>query len=226
MINGERVHDLAVEHDVQLDQLALLVALQLVVEAGITAGARFQRIEKVVDDLVKRQLIMDIDAVRVDVFHILKYAAPLLAKVHNIAHIFLRRVDMGVRNRFFGLRDQRRVGIIGRVVDGDHFAVGLRDMVNDARRGCDDVQIVFALQPLLDDLHMQKPQEAAAETEAQRDGGLRLKGERRIVELQFLQRVPQVRVFRAVRRINAAEHHGLYRAVARQRLLRGVVRAA
>ena len=71
---------------------------------------------------------------------------------------------------------------------------------------------------------MQKPQEAAAETEAQCDGGLRLKGECRIVELQFLQRVPQVRVFRAVRGVDAAEYHGLYRAVARQRLLRGVVR--
>ena len=37
------------------------------------------------------------------------------------------------------------------------------------------------LQPLLDDLHMQKSQETAAEAEAQGGGGLRFEGEGRVV---------------------------------------------
>ncbi len=71
---------------------------------------------------------------------------------------------------------------------------------------------------------MQKAQKATAETKAQSDGGLRLKGKRRIVELQLLQCIAQVGVFCAICRIDAAEYHRLYRAVARQRLARGVIR--
>ena len=46
-------------------------------------------------------------------------------------------------------------------------------------------------QPLLNDLHMQQPQKAAAEAEPQCDGGLRFKGEGGSIELEFVQRVPQ-----------------------------------
>ena len=49
---GESVHDLPVEHDVQLHQLAGLVAHELVVEGRVAPGAGLQGVEKVVDDLV------------------------------------------------------------------------------------------------------------------------------------------------------------------------------
>ena len=47
------------------------------------------------------------------------------------------------------------------------------------------VQVVLALQPLLHDLHVQQAQEAAAEAEAQRQGGLGLVAEGGVVELSF-----------------------------------------
>ena len=70
---------------------------------------------------------------------------------------------------------------------------------------------------------MQKPQKTAAETKAQRNGCLRLELQRSIVELQLLQRIPQIRVLGAVRWIQAAVHHGLYLLVARQRFCTGPV---
>ncbi len=63
---------------------------------------------------------------------------------------------------------------------------------------------------------MQKAQEAAAEAKAQGSGGFRLVGKGGIIELQFFQRFPQIRVLGAIRRINAAEHHGIDLPVAGQ----------
>ena len=62
----QRVHRFAVEQDVELDELRFPVAEQLIVERRIPLGARFQRIEKVVDDFVERQLIVDFIPVGVE----------------------------------------------------------------------------------------------------------------------------------------------------------------
>ena len=67
---------------------------------------------------------------------------------------------------------------LGRVVDLDHLAVGQGDAVAHGRRGRDEVEVVLALEPLLDDLHVEQAEEAAAEAEAERGRGLRLEGER------------------------------------------------
>ena len=85
-------------------------------------------------------------------------------------------------------------------------------------------EVVLALEPLADDLHVQQPEEAAAEPEAERARGLGLVGERRVVEPQPLHRLAQVGELVAVDRIQAAEHHRLGVAVALERL--GAGRAA
>ena len=71
---------------------------------------------------------------------------------------------------------------------------------------------------------MQHAEEAAAEAEAQRDRAFRLKRQRRVIELQFLQRIAQVGVLGAVLGVNTAEHHRLRRTVAGQRLSGRAVR--
>ena len=67
------------------------------------------------------------------------------------------------------------------------------------RRGGDEVEVVLALEALLDDLHVQEAEEAAAEPEAQRGRGLGLARERGVVEAQLVERVAQVRVARPSR---------------------------
>ena len=95
-------------------------------------------------------------------------------------------------------------------------AVGQHDLVLDRRRGGDEVQVELALQALLDDLHVEQAEEAAAEAEAERDRALRLVDEAGVVELQLLERVAQQRVVVAADRVEAGEDHGFGRLVAGQ----------
>ena len=88
----------------------------------------------------------------------------------------------------------------------------------DVRRGGDQVQVELALQPLRDDLHVQQAEEAAAEAEAQRDRGLRLVGQRGVVELQLVQRVAQLRIVRPSTGYSPEYTIGLRLAVAGERL--------
>ena len=108
------------------------------------------------------------------------------------------------------------VGQLRRAVDFLHDAVGRRHAVQHARRGRHQVHVELALEPLLDDLHVQQPEEAAAEAEAQRDRRFRLVEERRVVQPQLLERVAQLRVLVAFDRIEAGEHHRLELLEARE----------
>ena len=90
-----------------------------------------------------------------------------------------------------------------------HAAVGQGDVVAHAGRGGDQVQLVLALQPFLNDLHVQQAEEAAAEAEAQGDGALRLEEERGIVEAQFFQGIAQQRVLVGVDGVSPAKTIGL-----------------
>ena len=99
------------------------------------------------------------------------------------------------------------------------------DLVDHVGRGRDQVEVELALEPLADDLHVQQAEEAAAEAEAERAGGLRLVGERGVVELQLVERVAQRRVVVAVDRVEPGEHHRVGVLVAAERLGGAVVLA-
>ena len=92
------------------------------------------------------------------------------------------------------------------------------DLVDNAGGGGDEVEVVFPLQALLNDLHVQQTQEAAPEAKAQGDGGLRFIGEGGIVELQLFQGIPEVGILGAVHRIDTRKDHGVDLPVAGQRL--------
>ena len=100
--------------------------------------------------------------------------------------------DGGAADRFAHFLDRRQVRELGRVVDVDDLAVLLHDLEDHRGRGGDQVQVVFALQALLDDLHVQHAEEAATEAEAQGFGAFRLVLQRRVVEGQLLQGVAEV----------------------------------
>ena len=92
------------------------------------------------------------------------------------------------------------------------------DLELDRRHRRHQLEVVLALQPLAHDVHVQQAEEAAAEAEAERVGGLRLPEQRGVVERELLERVAQVRVVVGVDREQAAEDHRLDVAVAGQRL--------
>jgi hypothetical protein len=82
----------------------------------------------------------------------------------------------------------------GGIVDVGHGAVREQHFVDDGRRAGDEVQIIFALEPLLDDVHVQQSQEPAAKSEPQRGRHFRLEVQRRVVQLELLESVPKLLV--------------------------------
>ena len=161
---------------------------------------------------------MQLHQMGVQILHILELAAPLLTHGHDVAHIVLRGDDGHLDIRLLRVIDGAGVRVVVGVVHLHHGAVGLVDMVDHAGQRGHKIQIELALQPLLNDLHVEHSKKAAAEAEAQRHGGFRLEGQGGVVELELLQRVPQVGVLAAVLGVDAAVHHGLGGTVAGQRL--------
>ena len=107
-------------------------------------------------------------------------------------------------------------------VDFDDFAGHARNAVAHARRGGDQVEPEFALQPLLHDFHVQQAEESAAKSESQRHGIFRLVKKRGVVQLQFAERVTQRLVIVGEHGKKPRENHRLDRFKARQRRRRTV----
>ena len=120
---------------------------------------------------------------------------------------------------------------ISSIVPGSGMSEGLwtssssplveRHVELDRRHRREQLEVVLALQALAHDVHVQQPEEAAAEAEAERVGGLRLPRQRGVVERQLLERVAQVRVAVGVDREEPAEDHRLDLPVAGQRFAGG-----
>ena len=161
---------------------------------------------------------MQLDEPGVEVLHVLVLPAPVLAEGHDVADELLGRDYGDVHIGLAGLLDGGGVGVVVGVVHAHDAAVGLFDLVDDGGQGRDEVEVELALQPLLDDLHVQHAEEAAAEAEAEGDGALRLVGERSVVELELVKGVAQVGIFGAVLRVDAAVDHGPGGGVAGQGL--------
>ena len=146
-----------------------------------------------------------------------------LAELHHRPDLLGRADDRGPDVGLFDRLDRARVGQVGRAVDLLRLAVGEVDLVAHVRRRRQQVEVVLALQPLAHDLHVEEAEEAAAEAEPERLGGLRLPGERGVVEGELLERVAEVFVAVGVDREEAAEDHRPHLAVALQRLGRRAV---
>ena len=90
-------------------------------------------------------------------------------------------------------------------------------VVLDRRRRGDQVEAELALEPLLDDLHVEQAEEPAAEPEPERHRALRLVREARVVEVQLLERLAEQRVVLAGDRVDAREDEALGGLVAGER---------
>ena len=95
-------------------------------------------------------------------------AAPVLAQLHHLADVLLRREDRRADVGLADLLDERAVGHVGRRVHLDNVAIGQRQLVLDVRRGGEQLEVVFPLEPLTNDVHVQQAEEAAPEAEAER----------------------------------------------------------
>ena len=115
------------------------------------------------------------------VFHSLVLSSALLAKIHNRSDKFCCHHDLGFYHRLFHIFDRGRIRKIGRIRQIHHFTVCLMHFIDNTRCGCYQIQVVFSLQTLLDDLQMQQSEESAAETKSKSDRCLRFILQRRII---------------------------------------------
>ena len=218
---GEGVDGLALQQDVDLDQVRLLLPRLLVVQRGVAAGARLQGVEEVEDDLGERHRVAQLDPRLRQVVHAAELAAPPLAQLHDRADELRRRQHRHLHHRLEDLGDLARRPV-RRVRHRQLGAVVLDHAVDDVRRGGDQVEPGLALQAVAGDLQVQQAEEAAAEAEPERRGRLGLVGQRRVVELELVQRLAQVRVLRAVDGVEPRVDHRPRLPVARQRFRRAV----
>ena len=159
----------------------------------------------------------------VQILHGFKHPSAVLAQLHNAAHVVHRGEDVRFYKGFPGLGNGAGIRVVSGVIHLQCLPCRGDNFIHHAGSRDDQIQIKLPFQPLLDDLHVEQAQKAAAEAEAQGFTGFRLKAQGSIVEFQLFQRIPQIRILGAVRRINAAEHHGLRFPVTGQRGVRRIV---
>ena len=123
--------------------------------------------------------------------------------------------------RLLDVIDHAAVRHIDRIVQLLHLPVGAMHAIHHGRRGSDQIEVEFPRQPLLDDLQVQQPQEAAAESEAQRGRGLRLVMKAGVVQPQLGQAVAQLLEIVRIHRIQPAPNHRHGRFKSRQGLAVG-----
>ena len=74
---------------------------------------------------------------------------------------------MNGAHRLLGADDCRGVGIVCRVVDFDRFSSCEGETINNARCCGNEIEIILAFESLLYNLHVQKTEESATETESE-----------------------------------------------------------
>src|SRR3954452_11053210 len=120
----ERVHGIARQQHVELDEVGRPHAEQLVIQRRVAARARLELVEEVQDDLRQRQVVGDLHAVGAEEVHARVLAAALLAELHHGADVLLAGEDRGLDVGLADLGDAGRVGVDGRAVHLELRAVG------------------------------------------------------------------------------------------------------
>ncbi|MNS13978.1 hypothetical protein D3C72_455830 [compost metagenome] len=123
--------------------------------------------------------------------HVGLHATLLDTEGDHVAHVLLRQQDVALGDglaHLFDVVDRRHCS---RAVDVDGLAVVQLDFIHDGRCRGDEVQVVFPLQTLLDDLHVQHAEEATTEAEAQCGGAFRLEEQGGIVQGELVEGVTE-----------------------------------
>ena len=88
--------------------------------------------------------------------------------LYEVITVLGRRKDLNIHPGLADLGDRAFIRQEGRGFDLKAAAVPHDDLVFNRGSSDNNIQVVLALQAFLDDLHMEHPQESAAETEIKR----------------------------------------------------------
>src|SRR5206468_9429939 len=116
---------------------------------------------------------------RLRVFHL---AAFLENQLQGVADVFIRTKHVCLYNRFPNFLDHARIGQVRGVIDQQFFAARGQHFINDTWASGDDVHVVFAPEPFLDNFHVKQTEKSAAKSKSERDRTLWLIDKRSIVQ--------------------------------------------
>ena len=159
----------------------------------------------------------------IKISHVIVFTTFFLAQLHNSTDVILRHNNGRINEWLFNMVDNSRIREEGRVIYHLNIAVSAEYLINNVRCSGNQAQIIFALQTLLDNVHVQQSQKAAAEAKAQRGRCFRLKYQRSIVQLQLFQSITQVIVIGILYRIQTAVYHRCSLAVTGQRFFGRII---
>src|SRR5690606_38112204 len=122
----------------------------------VTGSSTFQLVIKVGQQVGQRRFEINNRQQGVDVTYFLLQPAPGHDQLHDRADIILRHNDLALDPRFTHFVNLSRIGQLGGAFDvylltGLHF-----DLVISRRVGNYQIKVVFALQPLSHDVHVQQ----------------------------------------------------------------------
>ena len=103
----QRIHRVAVQEDIDLHELRLLIICQFIVQRSIALGRRFQTVEVVKDDFIERNMIGNHHAVGIEVVHILEHAPLVLRNLHDCANKIIGHNHSRLDERFLNMLNFR-----------------------------------------------------------------------------------------------------------------------
>ncbi len=112
---------------------------------------------------------MQHDAARIERLGVIHRAALFQDELQDVADALVRAKNVSAHDRLADFLDDAWIGQMRGIIDVQGLAARGQDFVNDAGRRGDDVHVVLAPEPFLDDLHVQQTEKAAAKSEAERD---------------------------------------------------------
>ena len=83
---------------------------------------------------------------------------------------------MSVGKGFLAIINIRRIGIISRIINFHHTAVGKKNFIHNRGHGGNQIKIVFTVKAFLNNLKVKKAEKSTSKSEAQCTGGFRLIG--------------------------------------------------
>ena len=128
---AQGVYLVPVEEQVHLHQVAPFIALQLVVQAGVSLGPGLQGVEEVVDDLADGHGVVQLHQIGVQILHILKNAPAVLTHGHDVAHIVRGRDDGHLGVGLPRLADGAGIGVVVGIIHPDHSTICFGDLINN-----------------------------------------------------------------------------------------------
>ncbi len=186
---AEGLSRIAEQQNIHFDEITGAEAERLVAHRGVAGGRGLQLIEEIQHDPLQRHFEGEQRAVSIEVFESFVDAAAVLHERHRGADVDLATDDLELHPGLTDFGDVGRIRKVGRVAEvGDVGLVELDQARADNRRRLfglqfylvehawsrnDQIAVVFALQTLLNDVQVQKAEEAAAEAIAERGVVLR-----------------------------------------------------